>query len=346
MREDHRHLREAQAAAGGDGEEESGGEESDEEELDPAQVDSPTTLRALAAVGVTNVADASPGTLQRAWSAVRGIGRTLFGGDDDDAEGGGDGVQGTGDSVLEYLDTDTDAERLAKTIAARAARHNPRELDRPLESSEKQAIHDTMLVGMATGVYPKNSDSKREYAAAAERLVCARTRTWTLAVCAMPHAPPFAITCAPDLAYADALQMHTDCSGADAHPSPCCFAAPSNGVRRCGMPAPTAVAPPLQLVVPSRAPSASGTSKTAAKKKMHENPWPCTCLANPKKGGRKWHAAACARAAFERAGGKAGAAAMPVVGTTVVCLQSAGPRAGKKLICRRVHKDGWEDEVA
>ena len=176
-------LREARAAAGGDGEEESGGEESDEEELDPAQVDSPTTLRALAAVGVTNVADASPGTLQRAWSAVRGIGRTLFGGDDDDAEGGGDdddaegggdGVQGTGDSVLEYLDTDTDAERLAKTIAARAARHNPRELDRPLESSEKQAIHDTMLVGMATGVYPKNSDSKREYAAAAERLVCAR----------------------------------------------------------------------------------------------------------------------------------------------------------------------------
>ena len=86
-----------------------------------------------------------------------------------------------------------------------------------------------------------------------------------------------------------------------------------------------------------------GSNAAAVKKKMLDNPWPCICLPNPKKGGRKWHAAQCKREIFQRDGGKQGGAAMPEIGDVVVCLQSAGPRAGQKLKCRRVHKDGWDE---
>ena len=98
-------------------------------------------------------------------------------------------------------------------------------------------------------------------------------------------------------------------------------------------------APPLVLQpAPSlKRPRAEG--KAAATKRCRENPWMCICRSQwPVKGGNPGHQPACHRKRWTL-----DISHLPVVGTRVTCLESAGPRAGKVFVCKSVKKDGWEE---
>ena len=51
--------------------------------------------------------------------------------------------------------------------------------------------------------------------------------------------------------------------------------------------------------------------------------------------GRQWHEEACPRTKFTPNG------VLPVVGSVVKCIQSAGPRAGQVWRCEKVDRKGW-----
>ena len=88
----------------------------------------------------------------------------------------------------------------------------------------------------------------------------------------------------------------------------------------------------------SKGAQSAADAQKAAKQKMHANRWCCTCLAEPEKRGKKNHQADCKREVFERNGQE------PKIGDVVVCLQSAGPRAGFAYRCVAMDRHlgkGW-----
>ena len=82
------------------------------------------------------------------------------------------------------------------------------------------------------------------------------------------------------------------------------------------------------------APAATPTAAVAA---AHV----CRCICRavwPVKAGNPGHQPACHRKRWNM-----DESHMPVLGTRVTCLQSAGPRAGKVFECKSVHAKGWEE---
>ena len=108
-----------------------------------------------------------------------------------------------------------------------------------------------------------------------------------------------------------------------------------------GMPhASSPAAPTLTL---KQAPSFSGVTaaadaQRAAKIRMEQNRWPCTCKPDPSKRGFRDHVPACKREEFTRAGDSG---RNPSVGEIVHCLSCAGGRAGWALVCKTVSRGGW-----